>query len=79
VGARADRVIARLRDGSGDVALFSHGQFGRVLAARWIGLPAAQGRHLTIDPATLGILGVDRDHPPLRVIALWNARTLGED
>jgi hypothetical protein len=33
-GERIDRLIARLRTMDGDVALFSHGQFG----ARWIGL-----------------------------------------
>jgi probable phosphoglycerate mutase len=47
-GARADRVIARLPDLTGKIVLFSHGQFGRVLAARWIGLPVAQGQHVAI-------------------------------
>ncbi len=71
---RADHLIARLCKLSGPVALFSHGQFGRVLAARWIGLPVTQGKHFTIDPATVGILGFEPDHPRRRVIALWNAR-----
>ncbi len=75
--ARADQLIARLRAMSGKVALFSHGQFGRVLAARWIGLPAAQGQHFAIDPATIGILGHEADHPLRPVIALWNATALG--
>ena len=70
---RADRVITRLEDLPGDVALFSHGQFGRALAARWIGLPVFEGRHFAIDPATIGILGFETDHPQRRVIALWNA------
>ena len=39
VSKRADRLIARLRTLEGDLAIFSHGHFGRVLAARWIGLP----------------------------------------
>jgi broad specificity phosphatase PhoE len=38
VSLRADRVIARLRNLEGDIAIFSHGHFGRALAARWIGL-----------------------------------------
>ena len=38
VAARADRVLARAVDAAGDVALFSHGHFLRVLGARWIGL-----------------------------------------
>lgn len=37
IGERADRLITRLRTLSGRIALFSHGQFGAVLAARWIG------------------------------------------
>ena len=72
-GARADRLLARLCTFSGPVALFSHGQFGRLLAARWIGLPVQQGQHFAIDPASVGILGSETGHPHRRVIALWNA------
>ena len=70
---RADRVIARLCGLSGNIALFSHGQFGRVLAARWIGLPVRQGQHFALDPASISILGFETDHPQRRVIARWNA------
>ena len=73
VGARADQLIARLSALTGAVALFSHGHFGRVLAARWIGLPVDEGQHFAIDPASIGILGFEADHPQRRVIALWNA------
>jgi probable phosphoglycerate mutase len=59
---------------SGNVALFSHGQFGSVLAARWLGLEVARAVHFAIDPASLGILGCDRDRPQIPVIYLWNAR-----
>src|SRR5262249_5492088 len=45
VGARADRVIARLRALEGDVLLFSSGHFLRVLGARWLGVPPAGGRY----------------------------------
>jgi broad specificity phosphatase PhoE len=74
VGHRADQLIERLVQHRGKVALFSHGQFGRVLAARWIGLPVAQGQHLAIDPASIGILSFESAHPHRRVISLWNAR-----
>lgn len=72
VGARADRLIARILMMRGDVALFSHGQFGLVLAARWIGLEVTWARHLSIDPASMGLLRFDPDHPETPVIALWN-------
>lgn len=38
VGARADRVIQRLKAVPGRQLLFGHGHFFRVLAARWLGL-----------------------------------------
>jgi broad specificity phosphatase PhoE len=72
VAERADRLIARLRALDGNVALFSHGQFGCVLAARWIGLPLAEAQHFAFGPAALSILGHDPHHPTVAVIALWN-------
>ncbi|HSA80167.1 MAG TPA: histidine phosphatase family protein, partial [Geminicoccaceae bacterium] len=51
VGARVDRVIARARAAEGDVALFAHGHVLRVLAARWLGLPAAAGSTSSWIPA----------------------------
>ncbi len=38
VSDRADRVIRRLRRHGGNIAVFSHGQFSRVLAMRWLGM-----------------------------------------
>ena len=69
VGARADRVIARARDTQGEVALFAHGHVLRVLAARWIGLPAQSGQHFLLGTGTLCVLGYYRDVPAIRV---WN-------
>ncbi len=48
VSDRADRVFARLSAVEGNVALFSHGHFGCALAARWIGLPIANGLHFSL-------------------------------
>lgn len=70
---RADRLIARLLALDGNIALFSHGQFGSALAARWIGLPVIEARHFEIGTASLGILSQDPGHPEVPVIALWNA------
>jgi broad specificity phosphatase PhoE len=74
VGVRVDRVIARARAAAGDVALFAHGHVLRVLAARWIGLPAGGGQHFLLDTGTLSVLGYYRDIPALKV---WNGPLLG--
>jgi len=70
VGARADRVIAKVRAVEGDVALFAHGHIFRVFAARWLGLPAGAGSHFLLDTATLNILSYYRDVPAVK---RWNA------
>ena len=72
ISARADRLIVRLRGLVGNVALFSHGHFGRVLAARWIGLPLGEAQRFQLDTASLGILSYERDRVESPVIALWN-------
>jgi probable phosphoglycerate mutase len=69
VGARVDRVITRSRVVEGDVVLFAHGHVLRVLAARWIGLPASAGQHFLLDTGTLCILGYYRGTPAVKV---WN-------
>ena len=73
ISARADRIIAELGALRGNVAIFSHGQFSCVLAARWIGLPIIEARHFSFGPAAVSVLGFDPDHPEVAVIALWNA------
>lgn len=69
VGARVDRVIASTADANGPVAIFAHGHSLRILAARWIGLPARAGRNLRLDTATVSTLGWERENP---VIRQWN-------
>jgi probable phosphoglycerate mutase len=73
ISDRADRLIARLLAMTGNIALFSHGHFGSVLAARWIGLPVIEAQHLLLGPASLNILDHNPAHPEVRVISLWNA------
>ena len=72
LGARADRVIARLLPAGGDVLVFSHGHFLRVLAARWIEAPPVTGRRLELWTATISELGWETDR---RVIEMWNTGT----
>jgi probable phosphoglycerate mutase len=74
VGARVDRVIARSRAVDGDIALFAHGHVLRVLAARWIGLPAGGGQHFLLDTGTLCVLGYYCEMPAVRV---WNRPIVG--
>jgi broad specificity phosphatase PhoE len=71
VEARADRVVSRLRTLEGRVLLVGHGHFFRVLAARWLGLPASDGRLFYLSTASLSVLGYEhsRDEPAVR---LWN-------
>ncbi len=73
VAARADRLVQRLRGLSGNIAIFSHGHFGRALATRWIQLPISAGRSLILEPATLSLLGIDDRHASTPVILRWNA------
>ncbi len=70
VGARVDRVIARVHAVKGHVALFAHGHVFRVFVARWLGLPAAAGCHFLLDTATLSVLSYYRNIPAVKQ---WNA------
>ncbi|GAA1972640.1 acid phosphatase [Nocardioides panacihumi] len=70
VGDRLDRVIERVRATHGDALVFGHGHALRALAARWLGLPVAEGRLLKLDTATLSVLGFEREQP---VVLRWNS------
>jgi broad specificity phosphatase PhoE len=81
VGERADRVIVRAlasieaaqtsgaADGANRVALFAHAHILRILAARWIGLPAVDGKMLALATGSVSVLGFEREQ---RVIERWN-------
>jgi probable phosphoglycerate mutase len=72
IGARADRVVSRLRAIQGDVLLFSSGHFLRVLGARWLGLEPADGRCFLLSTASLGALAYEHNNLDEPVIRLWN-------
>jgi probable phosphoglycerate mutase len=73
VSARADRLIDRLRALNGEVALFTHSHFGRVLAMRWIGLPAEHAERFLFGTASHSVLSYEHACADQPVIALWNA------
>jgi broad specificity phosphatase PhoE len=64
-------VVEELRRIHGDVLVFSHGHFLRVLTARWLELSAAEGRLFALDSGTLSTLGFEREQ---RVIRAWNVQ-----
>jgi broad specificity phosphatase PhoE len=71
VGERADGVIARALAAAptGKVALFAHAHILRILASRWIGLPATGGSLLALGTGSVSVMGWERE---TRVIASWN-------
>jgi probable phosphoglycerate mutase len=69
VGARADRVLARLRDAGGDALAFAHGHILRVLTARWIALEAAGGARFALGAGAIGVLAYERE---TEVVGRWN-------
>ena len=69
VGARVDRVIARVREADGNVLLFAHGHVLRILTARGLGLRPIDGRLFALHTATVSILGWERE---TAVIERWN-------
>lgn len=73
ISVRADRFIARLRQLDGNIALFSHGHIGRVLAARWIDLSVRQAQSFLLNTASLSILCYEHNHIDQPAIAQWNA------
>lgn len=70
VGARVDRVIARITAADEDVLIFAHGHVLRVFAARWLEQPADFGGRLVLSTGTLSVLGYEHD---VRAVLSWNA------
>jgi broad specificity phosphatase PhoE len=71
VGARADRVVSRVRAIKGNVLVFSSGHFLRVFTARWLRLEPAAGKFLMLDTASLSAVSYEHDlsQPAIR---FWN-------
>jgi broad specificity phosphatase PhoE len=69
LGARADRVIERVRQVEHCALVFGHGHALRALAARWIDQEPAGGAHLVLGTSTISVLGWEREIP---AILRWN-------
>ncbi len=74
VERRAERVVQRLREHSGNTLIFSSGHFLRVLAACWLGLDPSAARHWILGTASLSALGYEHDASE-PVIRSWNDTT----
>jgi len=72
VGIRADRVLARIQEGHGNVLVFSSGHLLRVLMARWLGLEPSGGRYFKLGTARLSIVGYDHNNRAEPLIRLLN-------
>ena len=71
IGARADRVVNRVRSVDGPVLLFSSAHFLRILAARWLGFEPMGARYFLLSTASLSSLTYEHN-PAEPVIGLWN-------
>ncbi|CCK26461.1 alpha-ribazole phosphatase [Streptomyces davaonensis JCM 4913] len=75
VGERADRMLAKvdaaLANTEGVVVLVAHGHFLRVLTARRLGLPPADGALFQLATGSVCRLSTEHGRP---VIAGWNVR-----
>jgi broad specificity phosphatase PhoE len=72
VGERADAMISKslaAAPSGGTIALFAHAHILRILAARWIGLPAVGGKLFGLGTGSISVLGFERE---TRVISKWN-------
>ncbi len=73
IGARADRIVAELRQVNAPVLIFSSSHFLRVLAARWLGLPPEDGARFILDTTSISVLGYEHDLSE-PVIRRWNQK-----
>ena len=73
IAARADSLVSDLRKLTGDIVVFSHGHFLRVLGIRWVAQPVLEARHFGLDTASISILSYEHDRLDMPIIQQWNA------
>jgi len=66
---RAHHFLHQVHSLEGKIALFSHAHFLRIFATVWLGQAPAFGNELVLSPASISILGTERND---RVIICWN-------
>jgi probable phosphoglycerate mutase len=69
---RASRFVQHLRSLEGEIAVFSHGHFLRILAVAWIGFPITAVPKFSLATASVGILSHEHNRADRPVISLWN-------
>jgi probable phosphoglycerate mutase len=70
--ARAQNFIRRVQGLEGNVAVFSHGHFLRVLAVTWAQLPLVHAQRFALNTGSIGVLAHEHERRESPVIALWN-------
>ncbi len=70
VGARVDRVLARVAEAPGEVLCVAHGHVLRALTARWLGMDVTAGAHFALATAGVGVLGHEHETTP--VLSRWS-------
>lgn len=73
VYARALELVRRVQSLDGEIAIFSHGHFLRVLAAAWVGFPVTLAAGLELGTASHSILGHEHNLRERPCLSLWNA------
>ncbi|MBM3857947.1 MAG: histidine phosphatase family protein, partial [Verrucomicrobia bacterium] len=71
VAKRCDEMIEKMKAINSDILIFAHAHILRMLATRWLGLPAEEGRLYFLSTASLSILGYEHNLSE-PVIRLWN-------
>jgi len=72
IARRADRVVTRLQACTGNVLVFAHGHFLRVLAARWCRADVSFGGRLLLGTSSISVLWFDHGKLDEPAIMLWN-------
>src|SRR3990167_9016706 len=69
IRARADRLLEKLEQLEGPIALFSSGHISRAIGARWIEQEVEFGKHLVLSTASVSILGFEHH---VKTLVAWN-------